>query len=152
VSSHFCWKTEPNEPFPRHREKKRVVEDCLVLSVKSVRQNSDYHTGSVQWRRGDEDLGTVRYEIKPWVRSLTHSPIAVIHSPAAMVAEWPTTVTKSRTRLGRIGFRGLRRHKSVVQSQTRQRLWDHDHHRICTGQHDRPGPLDPGDGPPGRRL
>jgi hypothetical protein len=32
----------------------------------------------------------------PWVRSLTHSPVAVIHSPAAMVAEWPTTVTKSR--------------------------------------------------------
>jgi hypothetical protein len=27
----------------------------------------------------------------PWVRSLTHSPEAVIHSPAAMVAEWPTS-------------------------------------------------------------
>ena len=32
----------------------------------------------------------------PWVRSLTHSPDAVIHSPAAMVAAWPTTVTTSR--------------------------------------------------------
>jgi hypothetical protein len=32
----------------------------------------------------------------PWVRSLTHSPVAVIHSPAAMVAAWPTTVTTSR--------------------------------------------------------
>ena len=32
----------------------------------------------------------------PWVRSLTHSPEAVIHSHAAMVAEWPTTVTTSR--------------------------------------------------------
>ena len=29
----------------------------------------------------------------PWVRSLIHSPEAVIHSPAAMVAAWPTTVT-----------------------------------------------------------
>ena len=32
----------------------------------------------------------------PWVRSLTHSPEAVIHSPAAMLAAWPTTVTSSR--------------------------------------------------------
>src|ERR1700726_1266562 len=32
----------------------------------------------------------------PWVRSLTHSPEAVTHSPAAMVAAWPTTVTTSR--------------------------------------------------------
>jgi hypothetical protein len=29
-------------------------------------------------------------------RSLTHSPEAVIHSPAAMVAAWPITVTTSR--------------------------------------------------------
>src|SRR6266568_1329830 len=33
---------------------------------------------------------------RPWVRSLTHSPDAVIHSPAAIVAAWPTTVTRSR--------------------------------------------------------
>ena len=26
----------------------------------------------------------------PWVRSFTHSPEAVIHSPAAIVAAWPT--------------------------------------------------------------
>ena len=32
----------------------------------------------------------------PWVRSLTHSPEAVIHSPAATMAAWPTTVTRSR--------------------------------------------------------
>ena len=32
----------------------------------------------------------------PCIRSLTHSPDAVIHSPAAMVAAWPTTVTTSR--------------------------------------------------------
>src|SRR5262249_31136997 len=32
----------------------------------------------------------------PWVRSLTHSPDAVIHSPAEIVAAWPTTVTRSR--------------------------------------------------------
>ena len=29
----------------------------------------------------------------PCIQSLTHSPDAVIHSPAAMVAAWPTTVT-----------------------------------------------------------
>src|SRR5262250_585333 len=32
----------------------------------------------------------------PWVRSLIHSPDAVIHSPAAIVAACPTTVTRSR--------------------------------------------------------
>ena len=32
----------------------------------------------------------------PWVRSLTHSPDAVTHSPAAMAAACPTTVTSSR--------------------------------------------------------
>src|SRR5450759_3717246 len=32
----------------------------------------------------------------PWVWSLTHSPDAVIHSPAAMMAAWPMTVTRSR--------------------------------------------------------
>jgi len=32
----------------------------------------------------------------PWVRSLIHSPEAVIHSPTEMVAAWPTTVTTSR--------------------------------------------------------
>jgi hypothetical protein len=34
----------------------------------------------------------------PWVRSLTHSPFAVIHSPAEIVAAWPITVTSSRCR------------------------------------------------------
>src|SRR5208337_1847095 len=32
----------------------------------------------------------------PWARSLVHSPDAVIHSPAEMTAECPTTVTRSR--------------------------------------------------------
>src|SRR3954470_23098983 len=32
----------------------------------------------------------------PWVRSLTHSPDAVSHSPAEIVAAWPTMVTRSR--------------------------------------------------------
>ena len=32
----------------------------------------------------------------PWVRSLVHSPEAVIHSPAEIVAAWPTAVTRSR--------------------------------------------------------
>jgi PAS domain-containing protein len=34
-----------------------------------------------------------RRDAEAWA---THSPVAVIHSPAAMVAEWPTTVTNSR--------------------------------------------------------
>ena len=32
----------------------------------------------------------------PWVRSLTHSPDAVIHSPGETMAAWPTTVIRSR--------------------------------------------------------
>src|SRR5450755_154265 len=32
----------------------------------------------------------------PWVWSLTHSPDAVIHSPAEIVAAWPMTVTRLR--------------------------------------------------------
>jgi hypothetical protein len=32
----------------------------------------------------------------PWVRSLTHWPEAMIHSPAEMAAAWPTTATRSR--------------------------------------------------------
>ena len=32
----------------------------------------------------------------PWVRSLIHSPDAVIHSPAEITAACPTTVTSSR--------------------------------------------------------
>ena len=32
----------------------------------------------------------------PWVRSLTHVPLICTHSPAAMVAACPTTVTRSR--------------------------------------------------------
>jgi hypothetical protein len=50
----------------RYRQKKRVVEDCLVLSVKSVQRGSDQHTGLVHWRRGDQHLGTLSYEINLW--------------------------------------------------------------------------------------
>src|SRR5215510_9902216 len=32
----------------------------------------------------------------PCVRSFTHSPDAVTHSPAEIAAAWPTTVTRSR--------------------------------------------------------
>ena len=38
----------------------------------------------------------------PWVRSLTHSPEAVIHSPGETVAAWPTTVTSSRCPRARV--------------------------------------------------
>src|SRR4051812_17741705 len=45
---------------------------------------------------GAEDFRNRALNCWPWVRSLTHSPDAVIHSPAAIVAAWPTMVTKSR--------------------------------------------------------
>src|SRR5215475_6960034 len=50
----------------RYREKKRVVEDCLVLSVKSVRRGADHHAGSVQWRCGTEVIAMIKYEINIW--------------------------------------------------------------------------------------
>ncbi len=45
---------------------------------------------------GGDALRNRARNCSPWVRSLTHSPLAVIHSPAAIVAAWPTTVTRSR--------------------------------------------------------
>src|SRR6476619_2958049 len=33
---------------------------------------------------------------RPWVRSLIQLPLICTHSPAAMLAAWPTTVTRSR--------------------------------------------------------
>ena len=45
------------------------------------------------WRGG---LEKPRLGCWPWARSLIHSHEAVIHSPAEMVAAWPTTVTRSR--------------------------------------------------------
>ena len=45
---------------------------------------------------GAEALRKRARNCSPWVRSLVHSPEAVIHSPAEIVAAWPTTVTKSR--------------------------------------------------------
>ena len=32
---------------------------------------------------------------RPWVRSFVHSPEAVTHSPAEIIAAWPTVVTRS---------------------------------------------------------
>ena len=55
--------------------------------------------------RGHRDLVTVvggvvlrnrALNCCPCVRSLNHSPVAVIHSPAEIAAECPTTVTRSR--------------------------------------------------------
>jgi hypothetical protein len=42
-------------------EKRAVVEDCLVLSVKDIRRGTP--DGVVRWRRGDQDIAGVRYEI-----------------------------------------------------------------------------------------
>ena len=47
----------------------------------------------------DEGAETFRKRARncsPWVRLLVHPPEAVIHSPAEIVAAWPTAVTKSR--------------------------------------------------------
>ena len=58
---------------------------------------------SSQWRP-DNEFETDRVEAfkkrtrncSPCVRSLVHSPEAVIHSPAEIIAAWPTAVTRSR--------------------------------------------------------
>lgn len=43
--------------------KKRVVEDCLILSVKDVRTDAGCHNGIHLWRCGDQDRGAIKYEI-----------------------------------------------------------------------------------------
>jgi len=43
-------------------EKKRVVEDCLILSVKDVCRGGAIN-GLHRWRSGDQDRGTIKYEI-----------------------------------------------------------------------------------------
>src|SRR6266446_4999260 len=45
---------------------------------------------------GSEVLRNLALNCWPWVRSLTHSPDAVTHSPAEITAAWPTTVISSR--------------------------------------------------------
>jgi len=44
-------------------EKKRAVEDCLILSVNDVRTGAGCHNGLHRWRCGDQDRGAVKYEI-----------------------------------------------------------------------------------------
>jgi hypothetical protein len=44
-------------------EKKCMVEDCLILSVKDVCTGAGCHNGVHRWRCGDQDLGSIRYEI-----------------------------------------------------------------------------------------
>jgi hypothetical protein len=43
-----------------------VVEECPVLSVKSVRGVSNYHAGLVRWRCGHDEIATIKYEINLW--------------------------------------------------------------------------------------
>ncbi len=45
---------------------------------------------------GAEAFRNCALNCSPWVRSLNQTPEAVIHSPAEIIAAWPTTVTKSR--------------------------------------------------------
>jgi hypothetical protein len=47
-------------------EKRGVVEDCLILSVKDVRRGGPSYDGVVRWRRGDQDRGAIKYEINLW--------------------------------------------------------------------------------------
>src|SRR5712691_3084227 len=61
----------------------RIIPDERYLSMPSIDV-------------GAEVLRNLALNCWPWVRSLTHSPVAVIHSPAAIVAACPTTVTRSR--------------------------------------------------------
>jgi hypothetical protein len=44
-------------------EKKCVVEDCLILSVKDVCTGGGCRNGIRRWRCGDQDLGAIKYEI-----------------------------------------------------------------------------------------
>ena len=61
----------------------RIIPEPRYLSMPSV------EVGAEAFRNRDRNCG-------PQVRSFTHSPEAVIHSPAETVAAWPTTVTSSR--------------------------------------------------------
>lgn len=53
----------------------------------------------------------------PWTRSLTQSPEAAAHSPAATLAAWPTTVTASR--LPRAQTRSTQKPVSALWKATR---------------------------------
>jgi hypothetical protein len=44
-------------------EKKCVVEDCLILSVKDVCTGGGCRNGLHRWRCGNQDLGAIKYEI-----------------------------------------------------------------------------------------
>jgi hypothetical protein len=47
-------------------EKKCVVEDCLILSVKDVRRGTPSYDGMLRWRRENQDIAGVRYSINLW--------------------------------------------------------------------------------------
>ena len=47
----------------KRRERKDVVEDCLVLSVRDVRRGAGRRSGSLRWRCGDQVLGLIEYAI-----------------------------------------------------------------------------------------
>jgi hypothetical protein len=61
-------------PLPRPRPNRLRV----LASLKSIREASHRQSGDVRRNRA--------LNCWPWVRSLIHSPEAVIHSPAAMAA------------------------------------------------------------------
>src|SRR3954471_16380873 len=61
----------------------RIMPDPRYISMPSVVVGAEV--------RRNRDLNCW-----PWVRSLTHSPDAVTHSPAEMLAACPTVVTSSR--------------------------------------------------------
>src|ERR1700735_955729 len=61
----------------------RIMPEPRYLSIPSI-------------ELGAEVLRNRALNCWPWARSLIHSPDAVLHSPAEIVAAWPTTVTRSR--------------------------------------------------------
>lgn len=66
--------------------RERTLPDHLVVKLLSDHL----------WRALREEWMKNALNWCPWVRSLTYSPDAVLHSPAPTIAARPTTVTRSR--------------------------------------------------------
>ena len=75
-------------------------QNALTILLAYSANTTDHAGGEIllnaldgTWRRGTHEA---RLELLAMVRSLTQSPEAVIHSPAEIVAAWPTMVARSR--------------------------------------------------------
>src|SRR6516162_607896 len=89
ISGASHWNGSERDQLARsRRDRTRDREICGLPELWPHRDDERAIGGEVRRKRA--------LNCWPWVRSLTHSPEAVIHSPAAMGAAWPTTVTTSR--------------------------------------------------------